>query len=1307
MSEPRRQNSSVISPDVRIGLYHRLHWLWPILAKPAVGRGLRILGWSVFAAWLVFAVLVLALRYTVLPKIADYRVQIEQAASRAVGQPVTIGRIEAHWQGLNPDLVLDDVVLADRQGVPAFSLARVEGVLSWQTLWRLRPTLALLAFDGPVLHVRRETNGKLTVAGMDTEGESDPAFAEWVLEQKRIRIRDATIVWDDRLRKAPPLVLEDLQFALDNSGRRHRFGLSAAPPDALAARIDIRGEVKGDLGEALDNLSGKVFVELDYADLAGWQPWVDYPVHLPQGRGALRIWGDIADGAGKLTADVALEELRISLGRKLPELDLASMRGRLEGRYKADEWALAGHKVELLTQDGIRIAPTDFKVEWRQDPKSAAISGNASASFLDLSVLGHLASYMPLDAQSRDLLTRHRPQGHITELKASWALDGETLKRYSLKTSFRDLGIEADRYFPGASGLSGNIDLTEKGGELTLNSGASGLSLPAIFPEPDIALDALKARASWKNSAEAVAIKLEKLEFAGPDAAGSALGSYRYTGEGPGEIDLTASVDRADGRAVWRYMPHVVNAEARNWLKRGIVAGHGYDGRLVLKGNLKDFPFRDGKGGKFIVTAKATEAKIDYAAGWPTIEHIDADMSFGTGMKIVASKGRILGAGLSGVTVDIPDFESQEEMLLVRGLAQGPTTEFFRFMEQSPVSDKIDHFTDGMKAVGNGSLSLELDIPLRHALDTKMRGDYRFQNNQLQPLAGLPPLTQVNGRLLLTESSVVAQDISGRVFGGPLKVLVRSAGDKVGVVASGTANIGEVSKHFGWPLINHLTGSAGWKADINIRRRNAEVVVESDLLGVSSPLPEPLNKNATTPLALRIERSTPDAQREQYRITLGKIGQGVIVRRLDSWERGVFAVGDTEPRLPDKGLAVRVAVPRIDADAWKNFLPDNGNGAATDGSGLALNVVTLKTPQLRLFERDYNQVDVSLRPRDGGWQIGLNTREAIGDVFWKSAGEGWVEGNFKRLVVRPATEIGEGSTTLINSLPGMSLVVEDFYIGDKALGKLDLKARNDKGAWHLDTLNLQNPDGALKGKGVWINNGRHQTRLEFELAAKDIGKLLDRLGYADTVRRGSAKLTGDLQWGGPLTGIHYPSLTGQMTVEAEKGQFNKLEPGVGKLLGLISLQSLPRRLTLDFRDIFSDGLAFDSIDAKLAIRKGVMRTTEPLRISGPAAQVEMQGETDLKNETQDLQVVVRPELGGLAAVGTAALINPVVGAAALVANTVLQKPLNRLFSYRYHVTGTWADPKIDKAGESPPGLKPKPEEESKPVESKPAVESKP
>jgi len=1289
----------VSSPDsrqeVRAALYHRLYWLWPVLARPAVGRAWRLLCWTLFAAWLVFAVLTLVLRYAVLPRVADYQAQIEQAASNAVGQPVRIGRVRARWQGLNPDLVLDDVQVTDHQGNPAFSLARVESVLSWQTLWRLRPTLDLLAFDAPVLHVRRETSGKISIAGLETEGESDPAFIEWLLEQKHIRVHNASIVWDDRLRAAPPLVLEDLQLGLDSSGRRHRFGLSAVPPAELAARIDLRGEIKGEIGEALDELSGKLFVELDYADLAGWRPWVDYPVYLPQGRGALRMWGDLQAGAGKLLTDFALEDVRIRLGRNLPELGLASMRGRLEGRYQTDRWSVSGQQVELQTRDGIRVAPTDFQAAWRLNPETSGLEGSASATFLDLGVLASLAAYVPLDEQSRALLQKHRPQGRIAEMRASWAMAGDVLQRYALKAGFSQLGLEAGGYFPGASGLSGRVDLSEKGGELVLDAGRSGLSLPAVFPEPDIALDSLKAKASWRVGT-AIDIKLEKLDFAGPDAAGSASGTYRYTGQGPGEIDLQARIERGEGAAVWRYMPHAVNADARTWLRRGIVAGRGYDGKLVLKGDLKDFPFRDGKGGQFLVTAKAAGAKIDYAPGWPVIDNIDGEMSFGVGMKVRASKGRILGAELSGVTVSIPDFESHDEILQVRGVAQGPTMEFLRFIDQSPVAEKIDRFTDGMKASGNGRLDLELDIPLRHALDTRMRGNYAFQNNQLQPLAGLPPLTQVNGRLQLTENSIVAQDIAGRIFGGPLKVQVKSVADKVSVLAAGTANMADVSKHFAFPLINHLAGKAGWKADISIRKRNADFVIDSDLLGVSSPLPEPLNKSATMPLALHIERTAPDAQREQYRITLGKVAQGLIIRRQEIWERGVFALGDAEMRLPDKGLAVRVSLPQINADAWKNYLPDgSGTAAGAPGDGLALNVVSLKTPRFHLLGRDYSQLDTQLRPRDGGWQISLNTREAVGDIFWRSTGEGWVEGNFKRLVIRPATDINDGNAELINTLPGMSLSVDDFYVGEKAFGKLELKARNDKGAWRLDTLSLQNPDGALKGKATWMNVGRNETHLDFELTARDVGKLLDRLGYADAVRRGTAKLSGDLQWNGPLTGIHYPSLTGQMTVSAEKGQFNKLEPGVGKLLGLISLQSLPRRLTLDFRDIFSDGLAFDSINATLSVKKGIMRTVEPLRIKGPAASIEMQGETDLKAETEDLQVVVRPEIGNAAAIGVA-LVNPVVGAATLLANTLLPNPLNRLFSYRYHVTGSWSDPKVDKAGASGSETKTKPEEESKP-----------
>ncbi len=1278
-------DKQAIQDELRPTLYRRLHWMWPVLAHPLV----RGLGWLVFALWLGFAILTSVLRFVVLPNVSQYQPEIERLASEALGQTVRIGRIETRWSGLNPDLVLNEFQIHDRQGQPALTLNQVDAVLSWTSLWRGRLVLSLLAIESPVLHIRRELTGKLSVAGIETDdSESDPAALRWVLEQSHIRIRNATLVWEDRLRGAPPLVLEDLQFGLDNRGRHHRFGLSALPPDALAARIDLRAEIDGDPGDALNHLEGKFFAQFDYADLGGWQPWIDYPVQMPQGRGALRLWGGQEEGVAQLTADVALEEVNLRLADDLPLLDLATLRGRLQGRYAADAWLVSGRKVELLTRDGVRVTPTDFEANWRRQPKAGEITGNASATSLNLGALVRLAGHFPLDPLTRQRLERHQPVGRVDELRASWRLAGEQLTQYSLKADFRELGLRAEGPVPGARGLSGHLEASEQGGLLVLDSAGSGLSLPAVFPYLDIALDRLQGRAKWKiDPAGKLEVSLDSLDFAGPDATATASGTYRHLGDGPGVIDLSASISRADGTAVWRYMPHAVNAAARHWLQRGIVTGHATDGKFVLKGDLRDFPFRDPAKGSFFVTAKAHDVKIDYAQGWPVITQVDGEMRFDKGMRVVTDRGQILGANLGKVVVEIPDFDDGPiTRLKVQGEASGPTAEFLKFIEQSPVTEKIDRFTEGMQAGGSGRLDLGLEIPLEKVENSKVRGEYRFIDNQVQVVSGLPPVSQLNGHLKLTERSVQADDISGRLFGGAMKLRVRNEGDKVAVLATGNATAAALREHFAWPGMAQLGGSANWRTEINIRKRNADFRVDSDLVGITSALPDQFNKTAMTPLPLRLERSAVDPKREQWKVTLGKLARGQIVLRDEAGkgvlDKGAFVTGEGELRLPEKGLLVQVSQPSVDGDAWRRAFSAEGSGATNGESAGVATTIQLRTPNLRLMGRDYHNVDVSLRPREGGWQIGLNMREALGELVWRSAGDGFLEGRLKRLVIKPSPEGADSEQpSLIDSLPGMNLTVDELTVGEKALGQFEVRARNAGTQWQLENLSLRNPDGQLKGKGSWQKAGGHRTQLDFELASGNVGKLVERLGYGDVVRRGKANLNGNLTWQGPLVAIDYPTLSGRLDVNAEKGQFNKLEPGVGKLLGLISMQSLPRRLTLDFRDIFSDGLAFDSIEGKLNVARGIMRTSEPLAIKGPAAQIRIEGETDLKNETQDLTVEVRPELSTAAAVG-AALVNPVAGAAALVVSSVL--PINRLFSYRYRVTGTWNDPQVDKVGVTAP-----------------------
>ncbi|MFC5302427.1 YhdP family protein [Azospira restricta] len=1282
--------------ELRPTLYHRLHALLPFVAHPLARRCWRALGWTLLAAYFAFAGLVLTLRYSVLPNIEHYRGDLEQLASRALDLPVRIDGIEAGWAGLKPDLTLSGVTVSDAAGRPALTFSRVEAILDWSSLWRLQLRLALLAIDEPVLHIRRDATGALSVAGLPvSEGESE--FPAWVLAQKRIRINGATLVWEDALRGAPPLILEDVNLALDNRGRHHRFGLTALPPPELAARIDLRGNLDGDDLGALDEWAGQLYTELAYVDLAGWRRWVDYPVALPQGRGGLRAWLSIGEGRLlDLTADLALRDVRLRLARPLPEMHLDALSGRLGGRLRQGGFAAFGKGLTLALEDGTQLPPTDFSADWQAAAEGGG-QGSATASRLDLPLLVRLSAYLPLDAGSRKLLADYAPSGSISDLRLSFAGGAERLQRYALRANFADLGLRAQGYFPGFFGISGSLDASERGGSVSIRAQKSGLDLPSVFPEPRLAFDTLSAGVRWKVDGETIDVDLDQVEFAGDHAAGSAGGRYRYHGTGAGEIDLVATLSRARGDAVWRYMPHVVDVEARDWLRRGITAGSASDAKLTLKGDLDRFPFVDGSG-TFLVTAKAHDVTIDYAPGWPKLEHVDGDLRFaGAGMRVDAKRGALFGTRIAATVAEIPDFDAAHPQLRVRGRVEGPTADFLRFIEASPVGETLDHATSDMRAQGQGRLDLALDIPLSNAEETRVKGDFRFIDNQVTVEPLLPPLTNVNGNLQFTDGSISVRNIDGLFLGGPVKVRAETTRDgRVDVVASGSLSAMQARRQYDLPLFDSLSGGADWRADIRVKKSSAEIVVESTLEGLSSALPAPFNKTAGDALPLRFEKGLVvgvrrDEPLDRIQLSLGRVARGELLRRRGndgSWLplRGALAVG-APLVLPDKGLAVVVAVPQVDADFWRAALSPagngNGNGKNGTGQGPAAYLpdrVELRSEQLDAFGRQFHDVRLVATSAAGRiWQASVASREASGEVQFDTFGRGALRARLKTFAAEapPPGELPERPATTLEDLPALDVIADSFSVGGKKLGRLELQARNEATNWRIEKLSISNPDGRLDGNAVWRMQSPQRFDLDFKLVSEDAGGLLERLGYADTLKRGSATLAGKLSWAGVPIRIDYPTLAGEMRVEAARGQFAKIDPGAaGKLLGLISLQSLPRRISLDFRDVFSEGFAFDSIAGRMEVKGGVMRT-DRLQIDGPAARVLMRGEVDLQHETQKLVVNVQPELGGTAALGVA-LVNPVAGAAALLAHKVLQNPLNQIFSFDYSVTGKWDDPKVEK-----------------------------
>ena len=200
--------------------------------------------------------------------------------------------------------------------------------------------------------------------------------------------------------------------------------------------------------------------------------------------------------------------------------------------------------------------------------------------------------------------------------------------------------------------------------------------------------------------------------------------------------------------------------------------------------------------------------------------------------------------------------------------------------------------------------------------------------------------------------------------------------------------------------------------------------------------------------------------------------------------------------------------------------------------------------------------------------------------------------------------------------------------------------------------------------------------MDFKLVLADSGALLERLGTPKAIRGGKGQLSGQVGWLGSPFALDYPSLSGQVNIALDAGQFLKADPGVARLLGVLSLQSLPRRLSLDFRDVFQEGFAFDSVTGDLKIAQGVALTNN-LRMRGVQAAVLMEGNADLARETQDLRVIVVPEINAGTAALAYAVINPAIGLGAFLAQALLKKPLTAAGTREFRVSGPWADPQVE------------------------------
>ncbi len=1257
--------------------------------RSLVRRLLRFAGLAALVIYFGFAVVVLALRFWILPQIEDHPELIAQAISRNIGQRVSIGSVDSGWQGLRPYLALTELRLYDSDDHVALSLPSVSCTLSWDSLAFGALRFNSLSLDKPVLNIRRDQAGALYVAGVRLNTQAaGVGFSDWLLAQHEVIIRDAQVSWDDQLRGAPLLALADLNFVVQNRGSNHRFALRAQPSRELAAALDIRGDLEGRTLEQLQAWNGKLYAELAYTDLAAWRAWIDFPLEIQHGRGGLRLWLGFANKRlEEATADVALGGISARLAPELPLLEMRSLQGRLSVKRASGGYEIGGKQVALELQSGVTLPPAQFAVQWRPGDATLAAQGEVRIDALELQPLALLGEYLPLPQELRKFLADAAPQGSVSDMHFDWQGTLPNPQRYSARGHFDRLGMRAYARLPGFSGISGNVDGNEKGGSVLLNASKAAVDLPRVFAEPVRDFDTLTAQLAWSHVRGELQLKLSNIAFANADLAGTAFGSYTTAADGPGVIDLTARLNRTDARHVARYIPFL-NKIAFDWLDQALLAGHSNDLSLRLKGDLKDFPFQSSKGGVFQIAARVVDGSLRYAEGWPTIEGIDADLHFdGKRMDVISRKASVLGTKVTSAHVVLADLFVHERMLEVNGQAEGPTAEFLKFIAQSPVNNLTGGITANMSATGNGKLQLKLELPLAHLADTKVAGSYQLIGNQVSIDADWPPVSQVSGRLEFTESGVSMRAVNAQFMGGPVAVSIASGRDSgIAVNARGTLNAATLQSALDLPLLRQLSGTTAWSSSMNFRRRGASILVESSLQGVVSTLPAPLGKAGAELLPLRFEHTVtteehssrwsgpPSADRST--LNLGKVVQMELQRSRDNGkmviERGAIGLNEA-PKLPEKGIVLNGNARELDLDQWLHALGGAG------GAQVPLTSLNLKVGALDLYGKRINDVSVRAGFQGSDWLANIDARELSGDVHWRAQGKGRVSAQLSHFTFPEPTPGKLPDEVPPRELPGLDIVADNLVVHGKKLGRLELTAVNQGLDWRIEKLTLSTPESHLTADGLWQGIAAQQrTSVNLKLEVGDVGKFLARFGYPGSMQRGSAKLLGKLAWSGNPQTIDYPTLAGDLSLIAEKGQFLKIEPGIGKLLGILSLQALPRRITLDFRDIFSEGFAFDTITGTAAVAKGVLHTQDFV-MRGPAAQVAMSGNIDLAEETQALRVRVVPSVGdSLAVAGGLMLANPIAGVASFLAQRLFKDPLGQAFAYEYLVTGSWADPKVEK-----------------------------
>ncbi len=1251
----------------------------------------RLWTWTVttVASTLVLAALVVGVfRLSVLVA-PSYKQDIERWVAQVMNRPVEIGDMDLTWRGLRPTLKFTEVAL---QGVspvtPALEVAELELGFSLADLVRGEVMPVAINVVGAVVEVVRDPEGELRIRGVSArpQGQAQRPIGRQLASLVSVDMRDASVLWHDQFHGRPPLWLRGVDMDIDRVGTDLDVAINGVS-QLGSGQINTRFRIVQSADGELLGLGGRARIERLTPG-----PWMDAWLTQP-----LNLVGEPLDIDSDFnwTADAGLElEGRFEAGQ-LRQFQgpgsLQSLAGRFSAQLTATEQAVTLNDLQVRDRDAAWLAER-VAVEHRHSGERHWLAIQASTLRLQ-----SLLPWVPAQAEGAPW---HRATGTARDLLAEleWG-SGEDRPSLSLTAQLLDAGLLPGDEQPAVYGLSGPVSLTEDQGTLELDSRDVTVELPSTFAE-QARIDQLVAAVQWARQGSGWVLRITGLSAEGHGADINGAAELRFSPESTA-VDVDLALASEDATALKPLIPTPWHPKLRAWLDQAIVNGRIGSGRLRVAGAASAFPYREGDG-VFRLELNLNPVSLSIGQGWPSIDDAVAQLVIdGHRLTVDAVSGRMLGVALTPATVEIADL--RDPLLSVEGGASGPVDRMLGFLSQSPLSSRVGFLDEMLDPRGFGHLDITLGIPLKDINATQWAGSVTLTGVELVTRGLEDPFRDVQGTIGFSNEGLRSTGLKGVFRDAPVRV-------ELSTIDQGNTPVTRLALEspirFDTPddpwarmlpeaVREGLDGHSLLQAEVLLDGAVPDVLtIRSDLVNVVSDLPAPLDKPdpaAAVPLTLQlpIHKDWP----RDTRVVLGERLTAQVRSQPDRWlDRAALSFGGSqEPAIPDQGMTIVGTAPAVDILHWAKWLPRLATGqgdASGESAGLPPILLDLTAGRLRFGAMRLGRQSLRGTLDDTGAQFTL-AGAAVGQLQWDRAGRGrWFARLDRLFMERLARVEGDASqqspTHVPQHWPEIDVQIGHLRVADLNAGRLTLRAVPRPSGISLETARMQGGEIDLE-LGGYAARPDEMTRagLTGILETARIDKVMFAAGFVPNVRAEAARIALNIGWPDSPEGLHLETATGALDISFRDGALAAVDPGAGRVLGLFSFYALPRRLLLDFRDMTETGLTFDGIDGHFRISGGRAQT-EDFVVSAPSVSIDVEGEVGLSTRTYDQVITVYPDVSSGVTLAGALFGGPAMGAILMIAQELLDRPLNQATQLSYHLGGTWDDPVITRKGADAP-----------------------